>query len=1222
MKNYQIIDNLDEQNTMIQKLNYFIPLSKKCLFVGIGYFLSSGFEKIRDHIIDISNQGSSIKFIAGNIYIEDQEGNSIINPNLDLNTYQFIVDLYEKSNGNIEFRTVKKRFFHGKFFLGRGDTSTYLIGGSSNLSNRAMTSSKRSNLEYNFFIEDDIDSEIINTNEEWFLHIWNDSAVSLNDDDISHLKFLINKAKFNIDVQEDITEKGSHESKSRKEIEVEIIDNILKNIGFNTVEPAYDKSRDKINDLFVDAIHYLYRNKENEKVDSNNIHECIESLSYRLQKSYSTIETKLNEQINNTSFRDYYYDILESILHRNTDRSIKPSYSNLLIQVRDIFIEYYENYHNKAYQRGSYGTQKGEKRKSLNSMKMEKTDFEFQKPYFVSTNRFNYLLKMIQKMKGNFEDDWLFSYQSYDANNIIERYNLTQKGVYLAHEAGMGKSPIICKFIKEVQRNKWDTRFLITVPASLLYQWKNDNLKEDFGLESQIVDREQLIKEGNNVWKNRKINIVSIDFLKDVIEKENNENEIISISPDILIVDEAHNLKNNNSIRYDSFYKLKPAFTFLASATPLQNNVKEFLVQLKLIDSSVEINKYNDVKYIKQLSEKYLIRKTRMNELAEIKKIKQSIRDVKKIIVPTTNLFNSLYLELEQTLKEDGFYLYQFLGEIKGKEEHYKNINCMICFNILQQLSSSVTACVEGFKNIQRKICMVLNFIQNYNTELLEKYNQEDKDLLIGIAENRNKITPEKIKKLQDDLERIDIFINPTNGLLYNNGKPIMNPKEDYLINLITGDMKDKQLIIFVKYTSTGELLKDNLTLNQISSEFFTGSLNKTQRNNIVQKFKNGDIQVLIATDSANAGLNLQFTDTMFNYDLNWNPQIVEQRIGRIHRIGQQSDKVTILNLFLENTVDERINKKMEEKIKKFQQFFTVSDRIVGEPISEEEIKSKLILSISKISKDYFENDINRFDIDISDKNEETETIDTLLNNNLSEINKVNEEYYYQQEVLRELLMWVLCKYNIDYYNENDDYYLKLDNGDVYYININQVYNMIDKENEFFNDFNFNGHIESEKVKGATDKIEGMYFVEDSIDKNLSLLRINGLKVNENTKLELKNLITQNTSLLQLNLNVEFLFKNNKKEFSNKELKTIILKPDMSIETNEDIIKLLSLLPSKKETNIRIDTLDKGENYQYIYNHILPESLKTLKSSEIQKYDTEVLYVKIKIFSGTILSFE
>lgn len=1204
MKDFKIIDN--RTNTMGTTLPNMISKSSQSLYCGIGYFLDSGYKNVQNSLIDIANSGADVRIIAGNLFAQ-KDGIAIINPNLDKDTCELLVNIYDNCNNKIMVRSIKEQFFHGKFFLGVGNNEAYLIGGSSNMSYKAMSTS--GNIEYNFYTRDEIDSNMIIQNKEWFIDLWDKVAVTLNPENIEEIRFLLNKMMFSIDVRENINEVGSTENKSKIEIQCEIIDKLLTNIGVNTVPPVMTEAdKTQATDNFVWIIHYLYTHKE--QLSTNSIDSIIDSLCRSKRKESHIIIGYLQKVIKDTTFREYYYELVNRILKKNISSTTIPDYATFLSEIVEIFAIYYEQYHNKAYQKGSYGTtgtNSAPKKPSINASTTDGNGKEFNVPTVVSDNRFEYLLKTIEQIRGNFDDDWLFQYQSHDVKNIIDKYDFCERGAYIGHEAGMGKSPIMCKFIKEVQRKKWDTRTLIAVPASLMRQWKDDNLLNDFGLQSEIIDGNKLKKEGNNVWTNRKINIVSIDFLKNFIANEADQNVINSMSPDILIVDEAHLLKNEDSSRYENIRRLNAKFILLASATPLQNATKEFLAQLHLIDETVDVTKANDLNYVKKLRDKYLIRRTRENDLSEIKSIKQAVRDVNKVEIDTDKDFKSIYDEIEERLKAGELYYYKFLGELKENSGKYKNIDAMTSFMLLQQITSSVSACVAGFSNLKRKIEFILNNnIKNLSDSEISEYDtKEEREIFSFLVEKKNFITEEHRKKLKLDINFINEFIDENIGKLFKNGKPKSNPKEKMFIDLMTTDLKNKQVIVFVKYIDTGLVIRELLAKNGISSDFFQGSLSSKQRDDIVQKFKKEEIQVIIATDSANAGLNLQTTNVLINYDLNWNPQIVEQRIGRIHRIGQKSDKVRILNLIMKETVDSRIVEVMKGKEETFTNIFTTSDTIIGQ-----------------IAKHYMSGEsFEDFKFDIKES-EEKEKIEAILEEDTESTKKLNNDYYYIIEALREVLMWIMKKYNMNYYTENnEEYYLKIETGDIYFVNLNQVYNMIDKEHEFFKDFDCSTPITNKKHKKTEPNIEGYYFGKEAQNNKDIVRKLNNDNVAQDIIDEIKKilLVSIGKTVMLLNLNIEYEIKIGNEIFTRKEFKTIVIAPDNTIHSNINIARLFYISPTVLKGTARIETIQDGEKFIFVYNELLKDYLIDNKQKEVNNKDIIIKDVTYEIYNGTII---
>lgn len=1201
MSDFKIIDNIHE--TMGTTLPPMIRNSTKVLYCGIGYFLNSGYKNIQDEMIDIANKGADVKIIAGNLFIQ-VDGIPQINPNLDKETYELIINIYDRCNGKIELRSIKEQFFHGKFFLGIGEDKASFIGGSSNMSFRAVSS--KGNIEYNLYSTQETDSELVKQNKDWFLTLWNDKAVALSPDNIEEIRFLLNKMIFRIDVQEDIREKGSSTNKSTIEVQCEIIDKMLKNIGINTATPIMSRVNPNLPaDMFVYTIFGLYQNKKDLK--SNKISEIIKDLCYALKRNENKVIAELTDILQRTSFRDYYYEVLTSILKQQVSKGIVPDYATFLTDMVHLFDIYYNQYHNKAYKKGSHSLTGEPKHPHMNTKNVEGIGKTFYSPRVVSDNRAEYLLETIRNIRGSFDDSWLFQYQTFDVNILLQKYNFMEKGAYIAHEAGMGKSPIMCKFIKEIQTQNRDTRILIAVPTSLMTQWQDENLANDFGISSEIVDRAKLKIEDNVIWTNRRINICSIDFLKNFIATETDDSFIKAMSPDVLIIDEAHLLKNIDSGRYTEISKLSPKFVLLASATPLQNEVKEFLAQLKLIDNDVIEENYRDLSYVNELKDRYVIRRTRKHDLAEIKDIKQAIRKVEQMEIPLSSDFKIIYDELETGLKNGELYYYTFLGQLNDNASRYQNIDAMASFMTLQQLTSSTMSCIQGLKKIKDKITFILNSrFKELSEEKINDYDtKEERELLSMLLENKHKITSDKINLLKHDIDFIDKFINPAAGKLFKNNQPIKNPKEDFFFEILNKIIMNQQAIIFVKYIDTGKSLKEELEKKGKTVDFYEGSLSRQQRKELVNKFKNGKVQFLICTDAANAGLNLQTTNILVNYDLNWNPQIVEQRIGRVHRIGQKSMEVSIFNLILKDTVDGRIQELMKKKEETFNNIFDTSDTILG-----------------KIAKQYMKGDLEKIVIDVMDS--ETKVINVeeeVLTENKKETTKLNDDYYYMESALRELLMWIMSKHNMSYATDNEEaYYVKLPSDEVQLVHLNQVYNMIEDENDFFKDFD-STPITNRTVKRYEKNIEGFYFgkeqqsirhIEEELDK---------VNASDEIREYVKKIVSQckNKNLLLLNLNVEYEIELNGEIFRRNEFKTVVITPEYELYSNIDVARLFYIVPTDPVGTERIDVVKDGENYVTIYNNILKHRLIADKQMDVTNNEIMIKDVDFRIYNGTII---
>ena len=175
-------------------------------------------------------------------------------------------------------------------------------------------------------------------------------------------------------------------------------------------------------------------------------------------------------------------------------------------------------------------------------------------------------------------------------------------------------------------------------------------------------------------------------------------------------------------------------------------------------------------------------------------------------------------------------------------------------------------------------------------------------------------------------------------------------PSKIELLKDVLREIKNEQAIIFCSRKITIEKLKQILDKDFGRSEVFLGDMSSSAREKILEEFKRGDITYLVATDAAAEGLNLQNCCIMFNYDLHWNPMKIEQRIGRIHRFGQDRD-VTIFNLSIKDTIDDYVLHILYQKIELFTMTIGRMETVLAEIQEGSQELDKTIMEIVLRSK-------------------------------------------------------------------------------------------------------------------------------------------------------------------------------------------------------------------------------------------------------------------------------
>lgn len=447
----------------------------------------------------------------------------------------------------------------------------------------------------------------------------------------------------------------------------------------------------------------------------------------------------------------------------------------------------------------------------------------------------------------------IFPHQLEVAKKVIEEMN--GKAI-LADEVGLGKTIEAGLILKEYMIRGLVKKALILVPASLVSQWAQE-LNQKFYIPA-VPQRKTY------VWEQCDVVVASIDTAKrnphrDIVLKQNY---------DLIIIDEAHKLKNKKTKNYEFIQSLKKKFCLLLTATPVQNRLEEIFNLVSLLkpghlgDETSFDNDFRSSERAPKNDEKLreLVNKVMVRNRREDTGIEWTKRIVETITIPFSKEEQELY-DAVTSLKE----LNDYEDEAVIKSH----------FSLL---------------TLQREVCSSREAAFLTLKNMTEKLNP----------------TPEVVGKIQTIFKKIE--------------QVKRNSKAEKALELIQ-KINDK-VIIFTEYRATQLYLQWFLSQHGISSVPFRGGFKRGKKDWMKQLFKDR-AQVLIATEAGGEGINLQFCNHIINYDLPWNPMRIEQRIGRIHRLGQEKD-VHIYNFATENTVEQHILALLYDKIRLF-------ERVIGE---------------------------------------------------------------------------------------------------------------------------------------------------------------------------------------------------------------------------------------------------------------------------------------------------
>jgi len=560
------------------------------------------------------------------------------------------------------------------------------------------------------------------------------------------------------------------------------------------------------------------------------------------------------------------------------------------------------------------------------------------------------------------------------------------KGAILADEVGLGKTIEAGLVISQ----KWAERkrkMILIVPSSLRKQWQQE-LQEKFFIPSVILEAKSFntfVKEGNLNPFNQEEQVVICSY-----HFARNKAPYVKQTPwDLAILDEAHKLRNvyktSNKIARELKDALDEAPKVLLTATPLQNSLLELYGLVSIIDDHV----FGDLKSFKsQYARVSQVQDIYENELGLVEPKQEMFVDLRQRLktVCTRTLRKQVLEYIKYTKRipitqdyvpsEEEIELYDKMTEYLQRPRLYAlpaSQRQLMTLILRKLLASSSFAIASTLKSLTRKLEATIamaerrmvqeelgfsDVTEDFDTydELEEGWSEEEEDETEKKTEGAS-FTAEDIEAMKNELSDLQHYVSLASGI-WNNSKG-----EALLTGLQKGfEMAeehgaDKKAIIFTESRVTQEYLMRLLSENGYANKvvFFNGSNNDQKSKEIyevwLEKYKDTDkvsgsktadmraaivdyfrneAEIMIATEAGAEGINLQFCSLIINFDLPWNPQRVEQRIGRCHRYGQKYDVVVINFVNRKNAADQRVYELLDEKFNLFKGVFGASDEVLG----------------------------------------------------------------------------------------------------------------------------------------------------------------------------------------------------------------------------------------------------------------------------------------------------
>ncbi|MDQ3667951.1 MAG: SNF2-related protein [Acidobacteriota bacterium] len=444
-----------------------------------------------------------------------------------------------------------------------------------------------------------------------------------------------------------------------------------------------------------------------------------------------------------------------------------------------------------------------------------------------------------------------YSYQIEAVRKVLKQF---RGRVLLADEVGLGKTIEAGMVLKEYLLRGMAERVLILTPASLVKQWQEE-IKVKFGISFATSYDSLFRKDAESFWAQPRV-IASIAAAR----RPEQLTRLVMQAYDLVIVDEAHHLKNRATANWKLVDALQKRFLLLLSATPVQNNLVEIYNLLTLLKPGIfKTEKEFRANYMTAGQPRKPAKSERLRDLMR----DVMIRNTRSAVDVRLPLRHAATIMLEPNEPEATCYE-QLSGLVQEAHRAGPATRRLALRHLLAAAGSGPASAADAIGRF------------------------------LG-----NNVMTEAWSRLLGAYEALD-----------------SGSKQIGLQQLLRRNPNEKK-IVFVHHRATLAALQRLLDKQGMHFVVFEGAMSGPAKDRVIERFRD-EVPILLSTESGGEGRNLQFCNTIINFDLPWNPMAIEQRIGRIHRIGQTRD-VFVFNLVVRHTLEEQILRILDEKINMFE---------------------------------------------------------------------------------------------------------------------------------------------------------------------------------------------------------------------------------------------------------------------------------------------------------------
>jgi superfamily II DNA or RNA helicase len=503
----------------------------------------------------------------------------------------------------------------------------------------------------------------------------------------------------------------------------------------------------------------------------------------------------------------------------------------------------------------------------------------------------------------------------------------------LADDTGAGKTIMTGLLIKELMMRGLVERILIVTPGGLTKQWQEDELAVKFNIPFTLVNR-SLFSSDPNVFHTAPRIVTSIDFIarEDVLNVASNSHW------DLIVFDESHKLsaydygnKQYLSQRYKAAQVLSQQceHILLLTATPHRGRADTFKKLLQLLDEDIFATDEIASTRIKELEHNGI------NKFF-IRRLKEAMKDWQGKPLFKNRFTKTVAYQLTPEEKDLYDAVTRYLSKKKEEASEAKNIHVSLALTVMQRrLVSSIFAIKNTLERRWKALQSIIDEVnknpnlwsqrhklEGFNVDDIEEYEEledDERDALDSILSDPRKFrlftTAKSMQEIQEEASEVKKLFEMAQSL-YNRKQEEKKFQELQELLKSNGVLEHgEKLVIFTEHKDTLLYLEERLTKSGgYKVETIHGGKSVDERREAQWAFAKPDTQILIGTDAAGEGINLQFCRLLINWDIPWNPNRLEQRMGRIHRYGQKQD-VLVFNMVASNTKEGKVLERLLTKL-------------------------------------------------------------------------------------------------------------------------------------------------------------------------------------------------------------------------------------------------------------------------------------------------------------------